>query len=70
VYEGINIKYVKAFLGQKKRKENCKTCSFVNIQKYHDATILFGAEKAGVVLTPTYQMEMKKFLLSFKKETK
>jgi hypothetical protein len=69
VYDGINIKYVKAFLGQKKTKENGKTCSFVNIRKYHDA-ILFGAEKAGVVLTPTYHLEMKKFLLSFKKETK
>jgi hypothetical protein len=51
VYEGINIKDVKAFLGQKKKKkENGKTCSFVNI--FHD-TILFGAEKAGVALTPS-----------------
>jgi hypothetical protein len=69
VYEGINVKYDKAFLGQKKKKENGKTCSFVNIQKYH-STILFGAEKAGVALTPNYQLEMKKFLASFKKETK
>jgi hypothetical protein len=69
VYEGINIKCVKAFLGQKKKKENSKTCSFVNIQKYHEA-ILFGKEKAGVALTPSYQLEMKKFLASFKKDTK
>jgi hypothetical protein len=69
VYEGINIKYVQAFLGQKKKKENGKTCSFVNIRKYHNA-ILFGAEKAGVALTPSYQLAMKKFLASFKKETK
>ena len=69
VYQGINIKYVKAFLGQKKKKENGKTCSHVNIRKYHDA-ILFGAEKARVSLSPLYLSEMKKFLLSFKKETK
>jgi hypothetical protein len=68
VYEGINVKYAKAFLGQKKKKENGKTCSFVNIRNYHDA-ILFGAEKAGVALTLSYQLEMKKFLASFKKET-
>jgi hypothetical protein len=49
VYEGINIKYVKAFLGQKKKKENVKICSVVNIRKYHGA-ILFGAQKAGVPL--------------------
>jgi hypothetical protein len=69
VYQGINIKYVKAFLGQKKKKENGKTCSHVNIRKYHDA-IIFGAEKAGVSLSPLHQSEMKKFLVSFKKETK
>jgi hypothetical protein len=67
VYEGINVKYVKAFLGQKKKKkENGKTCSFVSIRSYHDA-ILFGAEKAGVALTPSYQLEMKKSLLPSKK---
>jgi hypothetical protein len=69
VYEGMNIEYVKAFLGQTKKKESGKTCSFVNIRKYHDA-ILFGAEKAGVALAPSYQLEMKKSLASFKKGKK
>jgi hypothetical protein len=66
MYEGKNIKYVKAFLAQKKKKESRKTCYFVNIQKYNNA-ILFGAEKAGVLLTATYQSEMKKFLQTFRK---
>jgi hypothetical protein len=67
VHEGTNIKCVKAFLGQKKKKENGKTCSHANIRKHHDA-MLFGAEKARITLSPLCLSEMKKFLLTFKKE--
>jgi hypothetical protein len=69
VYRGINIQYVKAFLAQKKKKENGNTCSFVHIPKYHNA-IIFGTERVGVALTPSYLLEMKKFLASFLKEMK
>jgi hypothetical protein len=70
VYKGINIQYVKSFFAQKKKEENGNTCSFVHIRKYHDATIIFGAERAGVALTPSYLLEMKKFPSSFLKEMK
>jgi hypothetical protein len=70
VHQGTNIiKHVKAFLGQKKKKDKGKTCFHVNIWKHHDAT-LFGAEKAWVSPSPLHLPEVKKFLLSFKKERK
>ena len=67
-YEGINVTFIKAFLGSVKRKENGKMCSFSHIRKFHDA-ILFGAEQAGHILPRMYHQEMQKFLESFKKES-
>jgi hypothetical protein len=46
VYEGMNVKMVKAFLANKKQKTNGKTSSHVHLRKYNDA-ILNGAKKAG-----------------------
>ena len=46
IYTGLNVQFVKAFLAPKKKKENGKTCSHVQLRKFHDA-ILFGAKKAN-----------------------
>ena len=67
MYEGLNVKMVKAFLAHKKKKENGKTCSHVQLQKYYDA-VLFGAKKANKHLPQSYYEEMEKFLNAFKKE--
>jgi hypothetical protein len=45
VYEGMNMKIVKAFLANKKQKANGKIGSHVHLQKYN-CTILYGAKKA------------------------
>jgi hypothetical protein len=68
IYTGLNVKVVKAFLGTRKKKENGKTCSFVQLRKYNDC-ILHGAKEADERLPRTYYEEMEKFLTSFKKET-
>lgn len=39
IYEGLNIKMVKAFLAHKKMKPNGKTGSHVQLWKYHDAIL-------------------------------
>jgi hypothetical protein len=46
VYEGMNVKMVKAFLADKKTKANGKTSSHEHLRKYNDA-ILYGAKKVG-----------------------
>jgi hypothetical protein len=62
------VKVVKAFLGTRKKKENGKTYSFIQLQKYNDC-ILHGAKEANKRLPRTYYEEMEKFLILFKKET-
>jgi hypothetical protein len=67
VYEGINVKMVKAFLAAKKNKANGKVSSVTHLQKYNDA-ILYGAKKAGQWLPWSYFEEMEKFFGAYKKE--
>jgi len=69
VYEGINVKMVKAFLAHKKIKSNGKMCSHVQLRKYNDA-ILFGAKKARTRLPRLFYEEIETYLNSFKKETR
>jgi hypothetical protein len=45
VYEGLNVKMIKAFLAYKKTKGNGKTASHVQIRKYNDA-VIYGAKAA------------------------
>lgn len=67
VYEGLNVKMVKAFLASRKTKANGKTSSHVNLRKYHDA-ILYGAKKAGQRLPQSYFEETERFFNAYKKE--
>jgi hypothetical protein len=68
VYEGMNMKMVKAFLANKKQKTNGKTSSHVHLQKYNDA-ILYGAKKAGQQLPQSYYEELETFFNAYKKDT-
>ena len=52
-YTGINLDLLKAFITFIKKKGNGNHCSFVHIQKFHDA-IIFGAEEAQELLSATY----------------
>ena len=69
VYSGLNIKFIKAFLAERKTKSNGKICSNSNICKYKDA-ILWGSSQAKSLLPSSFYNEMDRFLESFKKETK
>jgi hypothetical protein len=68
VYDGLNVKMVKAFLAEKKKKANGKTSSYVQLRKYHDA-IMYGAKAQRVCLPKLYYEEIERFLEAFKKET-
>jgi hypothetical protein len=68
IYEGLNVGMVKAFLAFKKRKENGKCSSHVQLRKYNDA-ILWGAKTSQQRLPLSYYEAMEKFLVAFKKET-
>jgi hypothetical protein len=68
-YAGLNISLIKAFLADKKIKQNGKTSSHTQLRKYNDS-ILYGAECAEERLPSQYFHEMEKFLNSFKKETR
>lgn len=68
-YEGMNVEFVKVFLGQKKNKANGKLQSFNNIRKYRDA-ILWGAECAKERLPTNFHEEIEKWLNSYRKETR
>jgi len=68
VYQGMNVKMIKAFLAHKKTKANGKTSSHVQLRKYNDA-IIFGAKSANQRLPQGYYEEMEKYLGAFKKET-
>ena len=68
VYTGMNVHMVKAFLAQKKQKDNGKTSSHVQLRKYHDA-ILWGSQQATELLPRAYYDEIEKFLTSYRKET-
>jgi hypothetical protein len=68
IYEGMNVGMIKAFLAFKKRKENGKCSSHVQLRKYNDA-ILWAAKTSHERLPLSYCKEMDKFLVAFKKET-
>jgi hypothetical protein len=74
VYPIINVNIMRAFLSKKKYKPNKLTpegrpihYSFSHHHKYYDA-ILFGAHRAKVALSDIFEMEIKGFLDSIKKE--
>ena len=69
IYDGLNVKFIKAFFGKIKTKENGNLCSFVHIRKYKDA-ILWGAKVAKCALPSSFYLETERFLNSFKKEAK
>ena len=46
VYKGLNVKFIKAFLANRKTKENGKISSMVNLRKYKDA-IMWGSKRAN-----------------------
>jgi hypothetical protein len=64
----MNVGMIKAFLAYKKRKENGKCSSHVQLRKYNDA-ILWAAKTSHERLPLLYYKEMDKFLVAFKKET-
>ena len=67
LYEGLNSKFLKAFISMKVVKTNGKTCSYDNIRKYFDA-VQFGAKEADILLPIAFYKDKDKFLLSFKKQ--
>ena len=73
-YRTINVEVIKAFLSKKKYHPNKTTrdgkpvhYSFSHLRKFQDA-ILFGAHRAKVPLPEVYEMEMKSYIDSIKKE--
>ena len=72
VYQRLRFKLVLAFLSVV-RKENAdgtgKTRSHVHVRKFHDA-ILFGAREQSVKLDDQYKLHLKKYLASFRKESR
>jgi hypothetical protein len=64
----MNVGMIKAFLAFKKRKENGKCSSHVQLRKYNDA-IIWVAKTSHKRLPLSYYEEMDKFLVAFKKET-
>ena len=72
VYQKLSYKLVLAFLSVV-RKENSdgtgKTRSYVHVRKFNDA-ILFGAREQSVKLDDQYKLHLKKYLASFRKESK
>jgi hypothetical protein len=67
VCKGINVDMIKAFLAFKKRKENGKCSSHVQLRKHNDA-ILWGAKTSRQRLPLSCCEEMEKLLVAFKKE--
>ena len=67
VYDGINTKFVKAFLSTKVKKFDGKTSSFDNVRKYFDA-IQYGANEMGVLLPVSFYSSKDKYLQAFKKQ--
>ena len=67
VYEGINSRYIKAYLSQKIRKSSGKLMSFDTIRKYWD-TVQYGAREANVLLHVSFYQEKDKYLQAFKKQ--
>ena len=51
---------------QKNPNKEDRIMSFDHIRKYHDA-LLFGSQERGASMSPTYTIEMKKFLASHQK---
>ena len=67
VYEGLNPKFVKAFLSTKVIKSNGKTMSYDNIRKYFDA-IQYGASEVDQLLPVSFYGAKDKYLQAFRKQ--
>ena len=74
VYDTLNVEITKAFLATKKYHPNKLTrqgkrvhYSFSHLRKFYDA-VLFGSYRAKVALPAQYELEMKTYLDSIKKE--
>ena len=64
VYEGLNAKFVKAFISTKTTKSNGKTMSYEHIRKYFDS-VQYGAKQAEVRLPVSFYTEKDTFLQSY-----
>ena len=60
IYAGLNVKFIKAFLAQAKKKKNGKLCSNSNICKYKDA-ILWGSSQAKSPLPSSFYNEIDRY---------
>ena len=67
VYDGLNVKFLLAFLATKKKKTNGQMNGYENIRKYWDA-IQYGAKEASISLPVTFYQAKEKFLSAYKKE--
>jgi hypothetical protein len=69
-YSRLSYKFVLAFLSEARIDRNTgKKRSFVHVRKFHDA-VLFGAREQGVAFNRKYHLNLKRFLESFRKESK
>jgi len=67
VYEGLNAKFIKAFISTKTTKSNGKTMSYDHIRKYFDS-VQYGAKEAKVRLPVSFYSAKDTFLQSYKKK--
>ena len=67
VYEGLNSKFLKAFVASKTKKTSGKTSSYDHIRKYFDA-VQWGAKESGALLPVSFFQAKEKFLAAFKKQ--
>ena len=67
VYEGMNPKFLKAFLSTKVIKKNGQTTSYDHIRKYFDA-VQFGAKEISVLLPVGFYSAKERFLKAFHKQ--
>ena len=66
IYNGLNVKFIKAFLAHAKKKKSGKIYSHSHIRKYKDA-ILWGSSQAKSPLSSSFYDEIERFLKTFKK---
>lgn len=67
IYEGLNSKFLKAFVATKAKKASGKTSSFDHIQKFFDA-VQWGAKEANSLLPVSFYQAKEKFLTAYKKQ--
>ena len=74
VYAGLNVKVIKAYLSEKKKKkvatDGTVTLSSVSDIKKYDDAIKWGSLRAGQPLPSDYYREMREFIEAYKKEHK